>query len=145
MRCVPRKFDKTASFVIQIFLFQVLFNVAAKTFWVTLEFINAHLQHQVAIFVNSLWGHSCAYYSAKLATSTVLADTFTIPSTSYSREYSVGFVVLGWILYSKFYVAIFYKPRPPGLSRHLKYEGYSVSLACMWKWLRTQLVTLSTK
>ena len=44
---------------------------------------------------------------------------FLYTFTTLPTPYSVGFVVLGWILHEKFYVDIFHKPRPPGISCHL--------------------------
>ena len=90
-------------FVIQNFLFQVPFTIAAWTFRATLDFINAHLQQQdqvISIFCTvDFWLIVCGdirvlTVATMWTTSTIFLYIFTTLATSYS----VGFVVLGWIL-----------------------------------------------
>ena len=93
-------------FVIQIFLFRVTFTVAAKMFRTTLDFINAHLQQrdQVASVLRTVdfWlivcGNTCV-----LTVATKWATSKRFFLYTFTTSYSVGFVVLWWILCEKFY------------------------------------------
>ena len=75
--------------------------------------------------VNSLVGHLCAHPGYSLVGHLCAHPGYKVSYTPivfaahihYSLHYSVGFVVLGWILYKKLYVAT--NHRLLGLSHHL--------------------------